>query len=111
MIIQLPCISFIRSLLKCLGQDVSCSGGFVQLEAAMLCPETVQKKPKLQLKLLGRFFLMVLMPLALLIVCVQSLCKACGCPQKAMCEQKCLMSIWSNKAVIIVVWDPGYFSQ
>lgn len=28
---------------------MSCSGGFIQLEAAMLCPKTVQKKPKMQL--------------------------------------------------------------
>lgn len=107
MIIQLPCILFIRCLLKCLSQDMSCSGGFIQLETAMLCPKTVQKKPKMQLKLLGRFLRIIVAPLAVLIICVQSLCKASGCPQNALCEQKSLTKIWSNKAVMRVAWDTG----
>lgn len=83
--------------------SMSCPGGFIQLEAAVLWLKTVQKKAKMQLKLLGRFLLMIIMPLAVLIICVQSLCKAGGCPRNAVCEQKSLSKIWSNKAVMGVM--------
>lgn len=72
--------------------------------------ENSSEKTKMQLKLLGRFLLMIIMPLAVLIMCVQSLCKAGGCPRNAVCKQKSLIKIWSNKAVMGVMWDSGLVS-